>query len=111
MYADNHTDAIKHTIQITHDRRKVQQEYNEKNNITPKTIVKAKIETVQETFGFVSKEITPKDKKLKINDLEKKIKECEISMKNASKNLDFEQAAHFRDQMRYYQELEMQKFD
>lgn len=111
MYADTQTDAIKQTISITNDRRKVQQEYNLKHNITPKTILKAEGETLEETFGFAPDKISVEETKLKINDLEKRIKECESSMKKASKDLDFEKAAYFRDQMRYYQELEMQKLD
>ncbi len=48
-------------------------------------------------------------KKLEIQNLESKIKECEAEMRLAAKELRFEDAARARDLMRYYQNLEMMK--
>ena len=116
MYADTETLAIKHTIAITQKRRKVQNEYNEKHGITPETIKKGKIETLEETFGIeVEEDIKQDVKRLDISkgittqDLEKKIKEIEKEMKKAAKELRFEDAAKLRDLLHYYQSLEMVK--
>jgi len=46
-----------------------------------------------------------------IPDLESKIKECEVEMRRAAKELRFEDAARARDLMRYYQNLELLKTD
>lgn len=114
MYADEETMAIKHTVAITQRRRALQKEFNEKHGITPKTISKAKIETIEETFGIqedIEKDIRQVDVK-KIHttqDLEKKIKECEKEMKQAAKELRFEDAARLRDLMHYFQNLEIIK--
>ena len=44
---------------------------------------------------------------MSLEDIEKKIKECEKEMKKAAKEFRFEDAAHFRDLLRYYQSLEI----
>jgi excinuclease ABC subunit B len=114
MYADEETLAIKHTIAITQKRRAIQKEYNEKNKIIPQTIIKNKIETIEETFGIKDDALT-EAKELdiqKINneqDIENKIKECEKEMKKAAKDLRFEDAAKLRDLLHYYQNLEIIK--
>ncbi len=112
MYANIETIAIKHTIAITQKRRNIQNEFNEKHGVIPQTISKAKIETLEETFGI--KEDIEKDvKKIDLKevhttkDLEEKIKQCEKEMKKAAKELRFEDAARLRDLMHYYQNLEI----
>ncbi len=75
--------------------------------------------SLEETFGFaeapldVPSEVQLPAKKahLEIADLESKIKECAIEMRQAAKELRFEDAARARDLMRYYQNLEMMKAD
>jgi len=112
MYANEETIAIKHTIAITQKRRKIQKEFNEKHKIAPQTISKAKIETLEETFG-IKEDIKRDIKKIDIKkvhstkELEEKIKECEKEMKKAAKELRFEDAARLRDLMHYYQNLEI----
>ena len=100
MYADNMTDSMRKAIDETNRRRKIQNEYNTKNNITPKTIIKEigevitltsedKVENVVldvETY----KQMTPYQKKKVIEQLEKQMKE-------AAKNLNFEEAMALRD--------------
>jgi excinuclease ABC subunit B len=114
MYANEETMAIKHTIAITKKRRGLQKEFNEKNGIEPKTIIKAKIETLEETFG-IEEDIASEVKQIDIEkihetkDLERKIEQCEKEMKRAAKELRFEDAAKFRDLMHYYQNLEIIK--
>ncbi|NGX35233.1 MAG: hypothetical protein K1000chlam1_00053, partial [Candidatus Anoxychlamydiales bacterium] len=112
MYADVETLAIKHTIAVSLKRRKVQEEFNKKHGITPQTIKKAKIETVEETFGIkedIALDVKQIEKKKihKMEDLEKQIKLIEKEMKKAAKELRFEDAAKLRDLFHYYQNLEI----
>jgi excinuclease ABC subunit B len=108
MYADKMTTAIENSLKITKKRRKLQEEYNEKNNIIPKTIKKAKIENLEETFGKLKKEDKKlREEKLEVKEVEDKIRECKKEMKKAAKELRFEDAAHFRDLLRYYEGLEI----
>jgi excinuclease ABC subunit B len=114
LYADKLTNAIRNTIAITKDRRAYQQGYNEQHNITPRSAKRGDIASLDETFGFVAAEEPTKSSKkptLDIPDLESKIKECELEMRRAAKELRFEDAARARDLMRYYQNLELLKSD
>jgi len=111
MYADKETKAIASAIQITKDRREVQHAYNEKHGIIPKTVRKGQIEALEETFGLPPVDLTQAEKepveKGNVNEIEEKIKECQIEMKRAAKELRYEDAARFRDLLRYYQSLEI----
>ncbi|MBI5274659.1 MAG: excinuclease ABC subunit UvrB [Chlamydiales bacterium] len=112
LYADKMTKAIQNTIAITQKRREVQHEYNQKMGITPQTIIKKKIESLNETFfGFDLDEIQPaKEKEKIIVDplvIQKEIKRLEKEMRKAAKEFKFEEAATLRDQLRYYQGLEL----
>ncbi len=115
FYADHQTDAIRNTIAITSERRILQQEHNAKHGITPRSTKREQIASIEETFGKLAEEpekSRPISKKhLQIADLEKKIKECQVEMRLAAKELRFEDASRARDQMRYYQNLEMLKSD
>jgi excinuclease ABC subunit B len=100
MYADIVTTSMKEAIEEVQRRRKVQQEYNKKNHITPKGIVKPLrerlIEKVEEKRG---------EKVMKIEDIPQKdreriVKHLEEQMKLAAEILDFEQAAKLRDQIK-----------
>lgn len=112
MYANVETIAIKHTLAVTKRRREIQNEFNKKHGIIPHTISKSKIETLEETFGIeedIKKDVENIDLKEvhTTKELEEKIKECEIEMKKAAKELRFEDAARLRDMMHYYQNLEI----
>ena len=117
LYADKETGAIRNTITITAERRRLQQAYNEKHNITPRSIKREQIQSLEESFGILAevKEVPEKKPLLRehveIAELEKKIRECKIEMDRAAKDLRFEDAARLRDLMRYYQSLEMLKSD
>ncbi len=117
MYADKITKAIKSTVDITEKRRKLQQEYNEKHGITPKT-VKREIAALVEAEPEEAAYETPKGKKALIvaeehheyltsEEIESKIKNYDAEMKKAARELRFEDAAHFRDLMRRYQQMEI----
>ena len=98
MYADRITDSMQTALDETNRRRKIQQEHNEKNGITPKTISKEIRDVIRgkETKEMATKYMQKKlrhDKKAKdtlLNSLEKEMKE-------AARILDFERAAELRD--------------
>ncbi|MBY0529301.1 MAG: excinuclease ABC subunit UvrB [Rhabdochlamydiaceae bacterium] len=109
MYADKMTEAIKKTLAITQERRTLQQAYNEKHNITPRSVRRDMIQELAETFG----DVLPKAQETETapvftaSDLEDKIKECDTEMRKAAKELRFEDAAHLRDMMHHYEKLRL----
>jgi excinuclease ABC subunit B len=111
MYADKITASIEKTIAVTKDRRAVQQAYNEQHGITPKTVKKQVMEDLAETFGEVVETLKEEGDQpsghLTREEIGSKIEEYEIEMKRAAKELRFEDAAHFRDLLRHYQELQL----
>lgn len=114
LYADRQTSAIQNTMTITKERRIHQEVYNKEHGITPRSAKRGEIASLEETFGFAEEPPVPQkvsQKPVEIPDLESKIKECEMEMRRAAKELRFEDAARFRDLIRYYQELEMLKVD
>ena len=92
MYADEVSSAMRTAIKETERRRKIQEEYNEKNNIIPTTIKK-------EIKDVISNEIDEKEtpKKMSKKEKEEYINTIEREMKEAAKNLDFERAMQLRD--------------
>jgi excinuclease ABC subunit B len=109
MYADKMTKSIQKTLDITRARRIVQEAYNTKHGITPKTVKRLAAEDLAETFGEVintlkeEKETIPEH--LTHEEVAHKVEEYESEMKRAAKEFRFEDAAKFRDLMRQYQEL------
>ncbi len=110
MYADRITKSIQATLTITRDRRAVQEAYNKEHGITPKTVRRTVIEDLAQTFGEVVETLKEEGEKishLTSEEIDKKISEYDLEMRRASKELRFEDAAHFRDLMRHYQELQL----
>lgn len=95
MYADSVTSSMETAIRETERRRKIQMEYNLKNGITPKTIIK-KVSEILEISSH-AKDVIPG--KIKKSDKEKLILELENEMKSAAKLLEFEHAAFLRDKI------------
>ena len=91
MYGDHITDSMKYAIDETKRRREIQEEYNRKHNITPKTITKE----IREVVSNIDETTTKK--KVSKKELEKNIDLIEQEMKEAAKNLDFERAMELRD--------------
>ena len=93
MYADTVSDSMKEAIYETERRRSIQEKYNEKFNITPKTIIKEIPEVISnETEKKIEREekLSKKEKMDLIDSLTKE-------MKQAASNLDFERAMELRD--------------
>lgn len=106
LYGYKVTPSMEVAINTTKDRRKRQNEYNIKHGIIPTTVVKAisggVIETLRGTKGK-GKSIKEKAKtfeKFTIAELDKRVQDLKEKMKDASRNLDFEQAAKYRDEIK-----------
>ena len=91
MYADVITGSMKRAIEETERRRNIQNEYNIKNGIVPKTIIK----DIKNTLEITKKVDRTKDIKLK--DIPEEIEKLKALMKIASNNLDFEKCIEIRD--------------
>ncbi len=106
LYADKETESIKKAINETNRRRTKQIEYNKKNKITAQSI-KSKINDILE--GVFEKDYVTFDNDVPIGDnLKKHLKMLEKEMKKAAENLEFEQAAKIRDEIRKLQERELE---
>lgn len=108
LYADKITDAIDFAIKETARRRAIQQEYNQKHGITPKTVVREVVQSIskaaldlQRTDTKTNKRINKKAERLQITaeQLQAMIISIEQEMHAAAKNMDFEKAIQLRDQL------------
>ena len=120
LYADNFTDSMKRAISETERRRTIQKKYNQVNGITPKPAGK-KIENSILSFlelsrkldaGGLSKDLinivnnktdailSSSDNQCLLEELPDLIEKLEIKMKDAAKELDFEEAANLRDRIK-----------
>lgn len=95
MYADTMTDSMKRAIEITNERRKIQQKFNEEHNITPKTIIK----DISSTLEITSKAKKKEDSKLSRKEISQEIDHLKSLMENCVKSLDFESAIKLRDRI------------
>jgi excinuclease ABC subunit B len=95
MYADHMTRSMNEAIQETNRRRTIQENYNQKHGITPKTIQK---EIYAPIKNIDVKAVNIKDgSKTSRTEIMARIAELEKQMKQAAKNFDFEYAAELRD--------------
>ncbi len=95
MYADSETPSMHRAITETKRRRKLQQEFNEKHGITPKTVKKSIKDIIE-----ISSESKVPTKKLTKTQKEAEIARLTRQMKEAAKLLEFELAAEIRDQIK-----------
>ncbi len=101
MYADTITDSMRHAIDETERRRRIQQQYNAEHGITPTTIQKAVRELISISKAAEARE-KDMDKDLESMDqqeLEKLARELTKKMRQAAAELNFEEAARLRDRM------------
>lgn len=97
MYADRMTDSMKGAISEVERRRKIQEAYNAKHGITPATIVKAIKE--DRLSGMKKKDEDFDVKKIHEEDIPGIIHELEDKMQIAAENMQFEDAAKYRDEI------------
>ncbi len=123
MYADKITPSMRLSIDETNRRRKIQQEYNEANGITPTTVFKSKEAIMQQTSVADAKSlpkefyeeskmtisIDPVIKAMNIKDLTKVIDQTKRKMEKAAKELNFMEAARLRDEWQELQNLREEK--
>ncbi len=103
MYADELTDSMDRAISETNRRRKIQEEYNIKNNITPQTIKKDIRETIKASY-----EVDDSTKSIDIakeDDLETVINKLTDEMIKFAQDLEFEKAAEIRDKIKELENL------
>lgn len=103
MYADRITSSMKKAIDETERRRTIQKKYNEEHGITPHSVVKSVrdvIEIAEKDDKGKKKRAEKHDKKLTENERGKLIEELTAKMRQAAKELKFEEAAAYRDRIR-----------
>jgi len=112
MYADTVTKSIQACLEETKRRRKIQQEFNRENGITPETIKKSihnilgsVYETDYLTISTVAEDI---EEYISEKEFPIMIKKLTRQMKEAAKNLEFEEAARIRDRIKELSEMEME---
>ncbi len=93
MYADYISDAMNKAIKETERRRQIQDDYNKKHGIIPKTIVKE----IRDLISNNEEIKEEKPQKMSKNEKAKLMINIENEMKQAAKNLDFERAMELRD--------------
>ena len=106
LFGDTITESMKYLIDETDKRRKIQSDYNQKNNITPKTILKnmdeIKLSTVvadNEIEEIIEEDIDIDIKNLDVIEKKEKMEEIKRKMLNYAKDLQFEKAALLRDKL------------
>ena len=112
LYADHITKSMRNAIDETERRREKQQAFNEKHNITPQGIQKSVGDIME--GAHVDPKKQPKEQLVEDqaaeyevmtpDQINKKIKEWEKAMNQHAHNLDFEKAAHARDQVKQLKE-------
>ena len=105
MYADKITDSMNKTIDETAYRREKQEEYNKKNNIIPRAMIKSFDTAFEKEKQLISSDYKDFEKDLDSYlskaSLEKKIKELRKEMEDTAKKLDFIKAAEIRDRIEF----------
>jgi excinuclease ABC subunit B len=101
LYADMLTDSIRKAVAETQRRREIQLKYNEDHGITPQSIRKS-VRDILETLSLGEAPLLDRVKKkqeMGVESLASMVSELEAAMREAAKNLEFEQAAALRDEM------------
>jgi excinuclease ABC subunit B len=120
MYADKITDSMQLALDETTRRRKIQEDYNKKHGITPKTIIRSKESILGQTKVADSKRATKKyyveDEEMSLaadpvvaylsnDDLAKMADRTRKAMEKAAKELEFIEAAKLRDEYMALQKM------
>lgn len=107
LYADNLTDSMARAIEETERRRNIQIAYNKRNGITPQPIVKKSSNSIL-AFLDISRRLNSEQletiyeqsDELPLEKIPELIEQLELKMKEAAKNLEFEEAAKYRDRIK-----------
>ena len=101
MYADRITDSMRTAIDETDRRRTIQDAFNKEHGIEPQSIQK-EVHDITEGIKAIAESRTRYDvvrKEMSRSDMYRVVKDLEVQMKEAAKNLQFEKAAQFRDEI------------
>ncbi|MGB7415216.1 MAG: excinuclease ABC subunit UvrB [Thermosynechococcaceae cyanobacterium] len=111
LYADNLTDSMAQAIEETDRRRAIQIAHNKKHGITPKSVVKrysnsilAFLEISRRLNADEIEEVYEQVDQLPLESIPDFIGQLEAQMKEAAKNLEFEEAAKYRDRIKKLRE-------
>ncbi len=101
MYADRVTDSMKNAIDETYRRRAIQGAHNERHGIEPQSIHKAVRDITEGLRGVAETKASYQvaREEMSRDDMYRVIKDLEFQMKQAARSLEFEKAAHLRDEM------------
>lgn len=102
LYAKKITKSMQEAIDITSERRSLQQAYNKEHGIIPRSVERKLEHTLKQTEETLKKS---KIEKMPANERAKLVKELREKMHLAAKELDFEQAAFYRDEIKKLQKI------
>ena len=106
LYADKKTKSIEKAIEETNRRRKIQLTYNKKNNISATSVKKGITDILESIY---EKDYSKIDVDTSIgHNLKKHLKSLKKKMKEAAENLEFEEAAKIRDEIRKLEASELE---
>lgn len=112
LYADTMTDSMKKAIEETNRRRQLQQNFNQEHGITPQSIRKNIDEVLTSVFERDYVDYTrlaeEKDIYLSPEKRQKRMEELEKLMTEAARNLEFEKAAKYRDELKQLKKRELE---
>ncbi|MDP2914373.1 MAG: excinuclease ABC subunit UvrB [Candidatus Aminicenantes bacterium] len=112
LYAETVTDSMKTALAETTRRRKIQEEFNRANGITPQSIVKRIDEVLTSVYerDYMDYTRVAEDKEIYLSPLKRKqkIDQLKKGMREAAKNLEFEKAARLRDEIARLKKLELE---
>jgi len=99
LFAKKITDSMQFAIDTTNNRRKIQEQYNKENNITPTTTTRKLDEELKmQEYDEVALK-TEKLNKMPASERKKILIELNSQMKKAAKDLNFEEAIRLRDEI------------
>ena len=106
LYADNLTDSMINAIEETERRRNIQLAHNKRHGITPRPILKTASNSILEFLDISRRlnkeqieEVYEKSHELPLEKIPDLIEQLEAKMKDAAKELEFEEAAKYRDRI------------
>jgi excinuclease ABC subunit B len=111
LYADKMTGAMDQAILETNRRRKIQEEFNRRNNITPQSVKKAVkniMASIYEADYFTVPAVSDiKEEYVPVKDIPQVIQKMTKEMKEAASRLEFEHAADLRDRIQKLEEMRL----
>ena len=106
LYADKKTKSIEKAIKETERRRKIQEQYNKKHNITATSIKKEIADILESVY---EKDYSKSNLNIEAgHNLKKHLKSLKKRMKESAENLEFEEAAKTRDEIRKLEASELE---